>query len=162
LTPKKSSAINRKSLAIYVFLGVALLFSHFVLKIQWEQNIRTALEYYNEFSCCFAFLMLLLIPFRLDSVRRKGIAPETRKVRFFGPIIDLSLAPFYDVSLFYSGLFMLHIIFRERPQGLSLDPFLILALVAAILVYQSLNGAYKLGREIFFVETTEKMIKQEQ
>lgn len=162
MTPEKSSALNRKSLIIYFFIAVALVISHFVLKMQWEQYIRTALEHYEEFSLCFVIFVVLLIPFRWHAVRSKGIAPEARKVRFFGPIIDLALDPLYDASLFYSGLFIFYTIFRERPEGLSLDPFLILALVAGILVYQSLNGAYKLGREIFFVEKTERMIKQQQ
>ena len=91
---------------------------------------------------------------------KTGVAPETRKRRFFGPIIDLMLDPLLDASLFYSGLFILSTIFKERIHGLSLDSFFILLGVAIILMSQSIHDMIRLGRETFYVQRTEKVIPE--
>jgi len=154
------ATLRKRALMAYTILVCAVIFLHFVFKVPWEQNIRILLGYYEEISLCFGIVSCVLIPFRLLTLKQKGVAPETRRVRLFGPFIDLFLDPLFDVSLFYSALFVLNTIFQERAHGLSLDPFLILLFVAATLLYQSIKDIYEMVREIFYVQTAERVISE--
>lgn len=147
--------LRKNALIAYVSIVFLVIFSHFVLKINWEQIIKIILSYYDEISICFYILSFLLIPFRLFFVKQKRIAPEIRKFRLLGPFIDLTLEPLFNASLFYAAMFLLCAIFRERAHGLSLEPFLILLVVAAILLYQSITDICEMGREIFLAKDWE-------
>lgn len=152
-------ALNKRALIAFitvVCVGVVLD----RLPIPWEENIRIVLRYHEQFSRYFFLASFVLIFFRLLTVRRKGVAPETRKIRYFGPIIDLAVLPLFDASLFSSALFMLHSIFQEHARGLSLDSFFVLMGVAIILLYLSVNDMIRMGREIFYVHTAERVIRE--
>lgn len=154
-------AILRKHpLIIYIIIVFTVSFSHFVLKTSWERYIKILLSYYEEISICFSILSFFLIPFRLYFVKKKGIAPEIRKFRLLGPIIDLTLEPLFNASLFYSAMFILRTIFIERAHELSLDSFLILSVVAGILLYHSISDMYEMGREIFYIQAIKEVVQE--
>ena len=150
--------LNKRSLIAYAIIICGAFISHFILKMPWEQYITSILGYYQQISLAFGIVVCGLIPFRLLIVKRKGMAPETQRFRLLGPIIDLTLGPLIDASLFYSALFILYEVFQERVQVLSLDPFLILLIVAAYLLYESVKDVFGICREIFYVERTEQAI----
>lgn len=151
------ATLRKRSIIIYAII-VSVAIALYILKTPWEEYVRTLLGYYEEISGCFFILNFGLVVFRLFTVEKKGAVPETRRFRLgFGPIIDLAVNPLLDASLFYSALFMLYTIFQE---GLSLDPFLIILVVAGILLYQSVGDMIKMGHTTFYFQTTEKVVRQ--
>lgn len=151
---------RKNAFIVYVSIVVLSICSHFVLKINWEQIIKSILNYYGEISICFSMVSFFLIPFRLFYVKQKRITPEIRNIRLLGPLIDLTIEPLFNASLFYSAMFMLHVIFQEQDQGLTFDSFLILLVVAGILLYGSISYMYDMVLEIFFIEATEEVIQE--
>lgn len=148
--------LNKRALIVYISL-VCVFVVFLAFNVPWQEYVRIFLGYYEKICLGFVALSLLLVPFRLHAVKRRGLAPETRKVRFLGPFIDLAIDPLYDATLFYAGMFMFYTIFQERTHGLSLDPLLVLLFVAGILIYQSVTDLHKLGCEIFYVQTEKKV-----
>jgi len=71
----------------------------------------------------------------------------------FGPIIDVAVEPLVHGSIFYAALFILYKVLQE---GLTLDPLLILLVVAGILLYQSVANVISMIIEIFHVQRAEK------
>lgn len=134
-----------------LLIGAFLLY---VFEVPWQQFINTVLAYYEEISFWFTFTICCLIPLRILALKQKGMVLETRKFRILGPLVAFIFDPLYDAALFYSALFMLHIIFQKE---LSLDPLLVLLLVSGILLYESLTDVFRLAREIFFAQRTEKI-----
>jgi hypothetical protein len=149
--------LNTKSLFAYatiIFIACATYF----LRLAWQQCVNDALKYYEEISVIFTFIICGLIPFRVYIFSRKRIDLGTQKFRTFGPLVSYISDPLYDVALFYSALFMLHTVFQK---GLSLDPLLVLLLVSATLLYDSVNDLLRTAREIFYGQSLQH-IKTEQ
>lgn len=137
---------------IALLIGAFLLY---VFKVPWQQCINSVLTYYEEFSLLFTIGICCLIPLRIFSLKQKGVVLETRRFHILGPLVAFILDPLYDAALFYSALFMLHIIFQKE---LSLDPLLVLLLVSGIILYESITHVFRLAREIFFAQLTEEII----
>lgn len=146
--------LRRGPFIAYLIIVVISLLLTFTLKMPWEQNIRILLNYYKEISLCFSILTIILIPFRLYYFNQKGM-PKISKFHFLGPTIDLTIEltfePLIDASFFYSAMFLLFTIFKERATGLWLDSFLVLLIVAGILLFQSISDLLEMGRDIFYV-----------
>jgi len=151
--------LRKGSLIIYAILVIGAIILY-LLKIPWQENVRIMLSYYGEISICFFIISAGLIPLRLIAVEQKGVATAATKIRFLGPIVDLSLEPLFDASLFYAALFILYTIFQEHGNVLSLDPFLILIMVAGILLYESINSVYEMALEIFYAKKAEVIIRK--
>ena len=145
----------RRGRFISFVLMVAITFVIILLKIPWPQYIRLLLNYHKMISTYFYGLTGILILFRLYYLRQKEM-PEISKFHFLGPRIghsfELTFVPLFDASLFYSAMFLLFTIFKEGPDGLSPESFIILLFVAGALLFQSISDLLGMGREIFFVQ----------
>lgn len=159
MTSPRPTLRKRPLVALIITVcGVIILDS---LKIPWEENLGILLCNYEQFSRYFFIVSFVVIVFRLLAIRQKGIAPESPlKLRLLGPIFDLAVEPLFDASLFSSALFMLYSLFQERVHGLGQDTFFVLLGVAAILLYLSVNGLIVMIREIIYVQTTEKVVRE--
>lgn len=146
--------LHRSWLLAYVTLVVGAILVY-VFKVPWQQCINSILAYYEDFSLLFTIAICCLIPLRIISLRQKGVVLETRRFHILGPLVAFILDPLYDAALFYSALFMLHIIFQKE---LSLDPLLVLLLVSGMLLYESMTHVFRLAGEIFFAQRTKKIV----
>lgn len=159
------TSLIRPTLRMHSFIAyitiVCIVIVLDLIGIPWEENIKILLQNYEQISRYFFIGSIVLIFFRLLTVKQKGLAPETRKIRSgLGPIVDLAALPLFDASLFSASLFMLYSIFQERAQRLSLDSFFVLLGVAMILLYLSVNDMIRMGREIFYVQTAERVVRE--
>lgn len=150
--------LRKEALCVYVVIVVVFFISD-LMQIPLEENMMILLsEYYTRISHWFLIASCGLIAFRWYTLIQKGTATETRRIHLFGPVLDLALDPMTDATLFYSALFLLNAIFQERTQGLPLEAFLVLALVALYLLYQGINDFIRLSVDTFFVQRGEKPV----
>lgn len=151
--------LRKRPLFIYIIIVCIVIFLHFILNIEWELYIKIILGYYNDISLCFGIISFGLVPFYLYFVKLKLISPKTQKFTLFGPFGDVILKQSFDVSQFYSALYILKIIFQEKEHILSLDPVLILLIIIGVLLYRSINDLFNTGREIFYIRSVEKIVR---
>jgi hypothetical protein len=150
----------KSSMAAYVIVACVIILSYFLLRAQMERYVNVILGCYGQLTVCFAIFSFALVPFRLRAICWIPNSPTPHIRERFGllvPIIDLVLEPLFDVSLFYSSLFILYAAFEEHMQGLSVDSFLILLVVASILLFQSIKDVYEMSREIFHVDDSQQV-----
>jgi hypothetical protein len=122
----------------------------YVSGLPWQQCVDAVLRYYEQISTVFAIAICCLIPFRVCIFQQKRINVEKPRFSMLGPLVSYISEPLYDAALFYSAFFMLHTVFQKE---LSLDPLLILLLVAVLLLYESLTDLFKSVRDIFYVQS---------
>lgn len=145
--------LSKKGLFVYVII-VFIACTTYFLKLPWQQCVTDMLEYYNEVSVVFTIVICCLIPFRVYIFSHKRMSVKEQRFRVLGPLISYISEPLYDVALFYSALFMLHTVFEK---GLSLDPLLVLLLVSALLLYESVIDLLRVAREIFYGQSLQNV-----
>jgi len=149
---------SKKALCVYAII-VFIASATYFLKLPLPQYVTDMLKYYNEVSVVFTILICSLVPFRVYIFSRKRMSVKEQRFRVFGPLVSYISEPLYDVALFYSALFILHTVFEK---GLPLDPLLVLLLVSALLLYESLIDLFKAAREIFYGQSLQNIATEQQ
>lgn len=152
--------LHKGRLATLVIIIILAIILDVVLNVPWEENVASVLNHYGIISHCFLVVVVVITIGRLLTVKSKGVAPESRILRLSIPAIDLSIQPLYDYSLFYSALFILHKTFQEHTQGFSLEPALILLIVAVAFLSYSIKDVFDMARQIVHVQESKTIVSR--